>query len=132
MSFREAQDALEEYKKKDPVKGTYPTPPFLFSFILNATHILARLPNTLDCSGRAIQGCGQCAHHEAELLQDHGSQPIPGRHPVSQKGAGLESGRSTREYLQLCVSHGVAMTDDTVSAIFLVHIYQPRVLACAR
>jgi hypothetical protein len=40
-------------------------------------------------SGRAFQGSGERAHYEAEFLQDHGVEPIPGGNTVPKERTGL-------------------------------------------
>ena len=47
-------------------------------------------------SRRTVQGCRERTDHEAELLQDHRIQALPGRHTVSAQGARVENGRSSR------------------------------------
>ena len=82
----EALAALEAYKKKDPSKGTlssddkYPEIDCWDNIARNSDH--------------SIQGGWERAYHEAELLQGHRVKSVSSRHPVFEKGTGLEGWRA--------------------------------------
>lgn len=78
-----ALSALDAYKQRDSSKGPSPFPP--------------PFPANHPRSHRPLQGRRQCPHHEAELLQDHLQQQIPGCHPVPPQGTRLAAHRAPRE-----------------------------------
>ena len=44
-------------------------------------------------SRSALQGGGECPDHEAESVQDHGVEQVPGCDTVLEEGAGMEGWR---------------------------------------
>ncbi len=126
--MQEAQEALDSYKKKDASKGALLSPlsswggcmlthllgyphlsfrhipiPCALRYSQSYPHIRALVPPCHSC--RPIQGSRQRPHHEAELLQDHCIQPVPGGHPVLEKRTWMETRRPPSEFIYplLCV-----------------------------
>lgn len=128
--MQEAQDALETYRQKDPSKGTH-----------SLGFAVAVAEESSPCSRRAVQGGRECADNEAELLQDHRIESIPGSDSVFEEGAGVEDWGPAGEhaagtlvceanltdpqftYINLAFSPA---PDDTVSNLFKVRIHHRR------
>ncbi len=79
-SVTEALKALQTYKKKDGEKGASLPGRRRGSFTQGKYS---------DCT---LQGCRKCANHEAELLQNHVVEQVPGSYTVSKEGIGVEGG----------------------------------------
>lgn len=81
----EAAAALESYNTRDTVKSAL-CGVFDCRSVSDIRYNFARFV----CSYRALQGCRQCADHEAELLQDHGVKSIPNRYTFPAERTWLE------------------------------------------
>lgn len=73
--------ALERYKARDTSKGANLKTSQVADY-LNLLH-----------SRRSIQSRRKCAHHEAELLQNHRVEPLSDGDPIFTEGAWLEKWR---------------------------------------
>lgn len=105
-----ALKALDTYKKKDPSKGA---PRVFTSF---GQQLIRE-------SGGSVQGRGQCADNEAELLQNHRVKSIPSSDTLPSQGAGMVEHRSSG------MLSSVRFRRQTIIIIrSTAYIYQPRVL----
>ncbi len=79
-------------------------------------------------SRRPLQGSGERTDHEAELLQDHRVEQVPGRDTIPTQGAGVEARRSSGAF-PVRAMRALSLTGCPRMS---VHVYQSRVFTRPR